>query len=309
MSTEEFLKYLEGYLEPLRESIEKLEKQIQGLHNKQVGHIDIEHKEIINKQIAELQQKVSNPEWLDVLILDLMKPRLSELKEQFGGYKLIFYSELDGIKDLLRKFFCALDDYFESKNQKKFHKIFRKLHKKLEGEKVRSAAHTEEDELGIEGKYEVWTKEELINECYNLVSNIDALESLHAREKEGGKTVSTRNLDCISLDEKCNSSADSKPSPNVCSHGTYLSDICKKCNKREGEKEYIASLNDPKAFEGVNLGVLERTRKTDSKTYNPYEARSILLEPYQTVVEKKDIEEINELNYLSFKEKYLGGKE
>ena len=44
------------------------------------------------------------------------------------------------------------------------------------------------------------------------------------------------------------------------------------------------------------------------KEYNPYDAKSILLEPYQVVVEKKDIEEINELNYLSFKEKYLGGK-
>ena len=35
--------------------------------------------------------------------------------------------------------------------------------------------------------------------------------------------------------------------------------------KLEGEKEYIASLNDPKAFEGVNLGELKRTRKTESK--------------------------------------------
>ncbi|KKM74175.1 hypothetical protein LCGC14_1402910, partial [marine sediment metagenome] len=37
----------------------------------------------------------------------------------------------------------------------------------------------------------------------------------------------------------------------------------------EGEKEYIASLNDPKAFEGVNLGELKRTRKTDSKLSEP----------------------------------------
>lgn len=31
----------------------------------------------------------------------------------------------------------------------------------------------------------------------------------------------------------------------------------------EGKKEYIASLNDPKAFEAVNLGTLERTRVND----------------------------------------------
>ena len=34
--------------------------------------------------------------------------------------------------------------------------------------------------------------------------------------------------------------------------------------KKDAKKEYIASLNDPKAFEAVNLGILERTRVRDS---------------------------------------------
>lgn len=41
----------------------------------------------------------------------------------------------------------------------------------------------EKDPYGIEGKYGVWTKQELINECNVLVSNMDALHELHLKEK------------------------------------------------------------------------------------------------------------------------------
>ncbi|KKK68647.1 hypothetical protein LCGC14_2941940, partial [marine sediment metagenome] len=48
---------------------------------------------------------------------------------------------------------------------------------------------SKQDPLGIEGKYEAWTREELINECYNLVSNMEAMESLHIREKKTTELV------------------------------------------------------------------------------------------------------------------------
>ncbi len=83
-------------------------------------------------------------------------------------------------------------------------------------------------------------------------------------------------------------------------------------------KEQIKRLSGATDLEGekTNTGLIGDTDKVhepikeviDSKPYNPYDAKSILLEPYQVVVEKKDIEEINELNYLSFKEKYLEEK-
>ncbi len=45
-------------VEELKKQINRNRNQIQGLHNKQVGHIDIEHKEIINKEISELTKIV-----------------------------------------------------------------------------------------------------------------------------------------------------------------------------------------------------------------------------------------------------------
>ena len=60
--------------------------------------------------------------------------------------------------------------------------------------------------------------------------------------------------------------------------GFYGRFLCPECEKKEGDEkpkhyegdgeingprdiEYIASLNDPKAFEGVNLGIIKRNRK------------------------------------------------
>lgn len=67
------------------------------------------------------------------------------------------------------------------------------------------------------------------------------------------------------------------PNNKNCIHNdrctTYLvvQNQCKEClsfkPKKGAKKEYIASLNDPKAFEAVNLGVLKRSR-TDSRGEN-----------------------------------------
>ena len=46
----------------------------------------------------------------------------------------------------------------------------------------------------------------------------------------------------------------------------YIKELSKlKIKLDSGKIEYIASLNDPKAFEAVNLGKLKRSRETDSK--------------------------------------------
>lgn len=42
-----------------------------------------EWKDEIEGKFNSLSGKISNPEWLDVLILDLMKPQITDLKEQF----------------------------------------------------------------------------------------------------------------------------------------------------------------------------------------------------------------------------------
>ena len=62
------------------ESIEVLEKK-----DKECAETHIKYRAKFIKEISELRAKVSNPEWLDVVnvvILKLMEPQLTELKEQ-----------------------------------------------------------------------------------------------------------------------------------------------------------------------------------------------------------------------------------
>ncbi len=212
------------------------------------------------EQISKLQQKVSNPEWLDVLILDLMKPRLSELKNQIQNNSITDLNHYEELKEKINRNWNLIQENAQEIIPKYVAQEVQRLSGATD---VRSAAHTEKPSM------------KLCETCRRVKCDYNY---------------------CEDFLEKL---LDSKPSPNVCSHGTYLSDICKKCNKKEGEN-WNPTLGD---------GIPEDARfpATDSKPYNPYDARSILLEPYQVVVEKKDIEEINELNYLSFKEKYLGG--
>lgn len=50
--------------------------------NKEVEKEFFEWKDEIEGKFNSLSLKISNPEWLDVLILDLMKPQIAELKEE-----------------------------------------------------------------------------------------------------------------------------------------------------------------------------------------------------------------------------------
>ena len=70
----EIIKHIMRYIDPLEERIEKLEKQMN-----------------------RIELKVSNPEWLDVLIMDLIKDKIKEIKidlMQIG-------SSQEAIKDMI----------------------------------------------------------------------------------------------------------------------------------------------------------------------------------------------------------------
>jgi hypothetical protein len=57
-----------------------------------------------NKKFNEIDDRLKVLEkGLDWNLVELQK-QIAELKEQFGGYKLIFYSEIDGVKEVLREF-------------------------------------------------------------------------------------------------------------------------------------------------------------------------------------------------------------
>ena len=83
-------------------------------------------------RFIELEQKVSNPEWLDVLILKLMEPQLMELKEQIFNSK-----EHQGEHELIHK----LKDYMvkmrriqqeETKQVYEMKEVLQKLFKRHE---------------------------------------------------------------------------------------------------------------------------------------------------------------------------------
>jgi len=80
------------------EKIEKLQGQLIDCLKVSVS------KEEFKKVISELQQKVSNPEWLDVLILDLIKPVKDTLREllkwlaEYEGLPKYFLEKLSGEK-------------------------------------------------------------------------------------------------------------------------------------------------------------------------------------------------------------------
>ena len=79
-------------------------------------------------EIAELRNQIQNNSVADL-------NHYNELKEDNKNRSVETTKLMQVYIDLkitLRDFFWALDDYFESKDQKKFQKIFRKLHKKLD---------------------------------------------------------------------------------------------------------------------------------------------------------------------------------
>ena len=84
---------------------------------------------IVNKAITELTLKVSNPEWLDILILDLMKPMrevLLRLFKRFKSLNLSFYIDWES-------YIRELSGDQMSKAEKT---IFDEVVRKVEGEKL-----------------------------------------------------------------------------------------------------------------------------------------------------------------------------
>ena len=74
--------------------ISELRNQIQGIHNKQVGHIDIEHKEILNKEISELTK----------IVYDLIQDLHIGVLNSSGSWSLLLdrLKKLGGEKSLAR---------------------------------------------------------------------------------------------------------------------------------------------------------------------------------------------------------------
>ena len=90
--------------------------------------------ESLNKRISELENIVQKIDGFNANV-NLCRHNTNELKEDNKNRSVETTKLMQVYIDLkitLRDFFWALDDYFESKDQKKFQKIFRKLHKKLD---------------------------------------------------------------------------------------------------------------------------------------------------------------------------------
>ncbi len=106
--------------------ISELRNQIQGIHNKQVGHIDIEHKEILNKQITELEKN--------------LKGFRNELVDNFH----IEFDDIDKkISELIKIVYDLIQDiHIGVLNSSGAWSLLLDRLKKLGGE-VCSAAHTE----------------------------------------------------------------------------------------------------------------------------------------------------------------------
>lgn len=118
--------------------IEQLEKKLEDFMKEPCSYGDWVKK--LEKEISELRQKVSNPEWLDVLILDLMKPRLEELKKT-SDYSNVIEMMTDDLflnRSVLREFLGLFEDcHDDSINRYEFTNLIKRLSgatdKKLEG--------------------------------------------------------------------------------------------------------------------------------------------------------------------------------
>jgi len=102
--------------------------------------------EAVNKNSKELkeqftEQKLAHDTWW-VDLANIIKEKIPELKELTERNRLrvdelkdfrhnVAMPRIITLEEVLRDFFNALDDYFESKNTKKFQRIFRKLYKRL----------------------------------------------------------------------------------------------------------------------------------------------------------------------------------
>ncbi len=123
--------------------IKKLEKQIQGLHNKQVGHIDIEHKKIINKELSELKA-------IEKVILgtiEVISKDYKELKEKFKKVShLRLHNAIIKNRDVLQGFLELFEEtHDDSINRESFTILLKRLSGATD---VRSAAHTEKPSYG-----------------------------------------------------------------------------------------------------------------------------------------------------------------
>ena len=76
------------------ESIAELERKFDKMDS-DMGHFvlvpsmqitDMKVLELVDR-LAKVEQKVDSPEWLDVLVLDLIKPQINELKKEVGNLK------------------------------------------------------------------------------------------------------------------------------------------------------------------------------------------------------------------------------
>ena len=146
---------LEKWREIDKKIILENKKEISELRIKFESYTTTNHTQAIRedqqKQITELQAKVSNPEWLDVVILELMEPQIMELKEQIESQNKFWHilsEDMVKIREVLLDFFLSMKFHYKNEEDKTFdywYEYFRDLLKKLSGEN--SVPKTEEDIL------------------------------------------------------------------------------------------------------------------------------------------------------------------
>ena len=179
-------------------------ERISGLEKWNKSNVGIAQYNIWKQEIAELRLKVDNPEWLDVLILDLIKPQIDELKEclEIAANRDKFLSDNDGLiiqelkqtqkvlQDLLAEIFIfTYPDDPEERKKVEVQK-YRELLEKLD---VRSARQTVKKEvIGMFSKASGEKKEEF---CQHLnirwVSNTErgCIDCSKIMDSGGEKTV------------------------------------------------------------------------------------------------------------------------
>lgn len=199
---EEFFEWkdeIESKYNEISESRIKYENKIEALEKKT--------EEVEGTIMLNTCRKITEP-YCPMRIADL--DQIKEHKEQIAELKAIEKISLDtikvinkdykDIKKVLRDFLWALDDYFESKNKKKFQKIFRKLHKNLDSktEKKDLVSQCCACQKSIDDQNAVYfsNRNWICDKCINIVCSEwfeDYLEWKEEKRGSGGEKTEPEN--------------------------------------------------------------------------------------------------------------------